>query len=234
MSADEEDPAKFAALREALKQRINPFDRELLANNPDRTQFFETVYDMAEGDAAAVPWADLAPKHEVAAWLAQYPGQGRSAIDIACGLGDHAEALASAGYRTAAFDLSDKAIAWTHKRFAETVVDYRTANLLDLPEDWASGFDLVNEVYTIQSVPPPLHRQFSEAIANLVKPGGTLLVYARVREEDTEHDGPPWPLMPSEYGVFEELGLICVEQNLFDVVRPDRRIPHVFSVWKKI
>ncbi|MEX0344733.1 MAG: class I SAM-dependent methyltransferase [Rhizobiaceae bacterium] len=233
MTGSDEDPSEFAARREVLKQRINPLDRQLLADNPDRTRFFETIYDMAEGDAAAVPWADLAPKPEVASWLADNPGEERTAIDIACGLGDHAEALAAAGYRTSAFDLSEKAISWAKKRFPGSPVDYRTANLLELLEEWQSGFDLVNEVYTIQSVPPPLHRRFSEAIANLVKPGGTLLVYARVRDEGTEHDGPPWPLMPSEYGVFEELGLICVEQNLFDVVRPDRRIAHVFSVWKK-
>ncbi len=233
MTGDGDDPGEFAARREALKQRINSLDRQLPADNPDRTGFFETVYDMAGGDAAAVPWADLAPKAEVATWLADHPGAGRTAIDIACGLGDHAEALSMAGYRTSAFDLSEKAITWAMRRFPGSNVDYRTANLLELPDEWKSGFDIVNEVYTIQSVPPPLHRRFSEAIADLVKPGGTLLVYARVREEGTEHDGPPWPLMPSEYGVFEELGLICVEQNLFDVVRPDRRIAHVFSVWKK-
>lgn len=234
MSTNDDDPDAFAARREALKQRINPLDRDLLADNPDRTQFFESVYDMADGDAAAVPWADLAPKPEVASWLQQNPGQERSAIDIACGLGDHAEALANAGYRTSAFDLSEKAINWARKRFPETEVDYRCANLLDLPNDWPREYDLVNEVYTIQSVPPSLHRQFSEAIAGLVKPGGTLLIYARVREEGTEHEGPPWPLMPSEYESFQNYGLICAEQNLFDVVRPDRRIPHVFAVWKKI
>lgn len=232
MSVDE-DPAEFAARREALKQRINPLDRDLLADNPDRTGFFETVYDMADGDAAGVPWADLAPKPQIAEWLDGNPGGGKTALDIACGLGDHAEAMAAAGYRTSAFDLSEKAVAWAQKRFPGSNVDYRTANLLELPTEWASGFDLVNECYTIQSVPPPLHRQFSEVIASLVKPGGTLLVYARTRAEGTEHDGPPWPLMPSEYEAFGALGLRCVDQLLFDVERLDRRIPHVFSVWRR-
>lgn len=232
MTADE-DPAEFTARREALKRRINPLDRALLADNPDRTDFFETVYDMADGDAAAVPWADLAPKPEIANWLQENQGDGTAAIDIACGLGDHAEAMAEAGYLTSAFDLSEKAIGWARKRFPHTNVDYRTANLLELPEEWAGGFDLVNECYTIQSVPPPLHRRFSEAVAALVKPGGTLLVYARVRGEGTEHEGPPWPLMPSEYEIFADLGLECSLQTLFDIERPDRRIPHVFSVWKK-
>lgn len=229
----EEDPVEFAARREALKRRINPLDRELLDDNPDRTDFFETVYDMADGDAAGVPWADLAPKPEIAEWLTGNHGNGRTALDIACGLGDHAEAMAEAGYRTAAFDLSDKAINWARKRFPASDVDYRTANLLELPSDWTAGFDLVNECYTIQSVPPPLHRQFSEAVASLVKHGGTLLIYARTRAEGTEHDGPPWPLMPSEYEVFGDFGLECIDQSLFDVERPDRRIPHVFSVWKR-
>ncbi len=228
-----EDPAEFTARREALKQRINPLDREFLADNPDRAQFFETVYDMADGDAAAVPWADLAPKGEIASWIAQNPGEGRLAIDIACGLGDHAEALAAAGYSTTAFDLSQKAILWARKRFPDSAVDYRTANLLELPHDWLERFDLVNECYTIQSVLPPLRHQFAKAIASLVKPGGKLLVYSRTRGEDTGHDGPPWPLMPSEYGVFTEFGLRCSVHNLFDIERPGRRIAHIFSVWIK-
>ena len=228
-----DDPADFAARREALKQRINPLDSELLADNPDRTRFFETVYDMADGDAAAVPWADLAPKPQIANWLAANPGEGRLAIDIACGLGDHAEAMSAAGYRTSAFDLSEKAIAWASRRFPETKVDYRAANLLDLPADWSDGFDLVNECYTIQSVPPPLHDTFIEAVAKLVRPGGTLLVYARTRAEGTTHDGPPWPLMPSEYEAFGHLGLQSLSQDLFDIERPDRRIAHVFSVWTR-
>lgn len=228
-----EEAAKFAARRKALKQRINPLDRQLLEDNPDRTRFFDTVYEMAKEDAAAVPWADLAPKPEIPAWLADNPGTGKTAIDIACGLGDHAEAIAGAGYKTSAFDLSDRAIEWARKRFSETTVDYRTANLLELPEDWSAGFDLVNECYTIQSVPPPLHERFIAAVAGLVKPRGTLLVYARAREEGTDHDGPPWPLMPSEYEAFADHGLTCVVQTLFDVERPDRRIPHVFSVWRR-
>ncbi|MEZ5811011.1 MAG: class I SAM-dependent methyltransferase [Rhizobiaceae bacterium] len=233
MNDNDDDAAEFAARREALKQRINPLDRELLADNPDRKRFFETVYDTADGDPAAVPWADLAPKAELADWLAANPGGGRTAVDIACGLGDNAEAIAAAGYRTMAFDLSDKAIGWARERFAGTAVDYRAANLLDLPADWPPAFDLVNECYTIQSVPPPLHRRFSERIAALVAPGGRLLVYARTRAENTDHDGPPWPLMPSEYDVFAEFGLVRQRENLFVVERPDRRIAHVFSVWKR-
>ena len=232
--SNDEDPADFAARREALKKRINPLDRQLLADNPDRTSFFEQVYDMADNDAAAVPWADLAPKDEIADWLTDNAGNGRTALDIACGLGDHAEAMAASGYETAAFDLSEKAIGWAQSRFPDSRVDYRVANLLELPEHWRSGFDLVNECYTIQSVPPPLHPRFCEAIAGLVKSGGVLLVYARTRAEGTDHDGPPWPLMPSEYRAFSQYGLTLVKEHLFDVVRPDRRIPHVFSVWEKL
>ncbi len=233
MSEKDENAAEFAARREALKQRINPLDREFMEGNPARLHFFEAVYETAEGDAAAVPWADLAPKPEIARWLEENPGNGRLALDIACGLGDHAEAMAAAGYRTSAFDLSEKAIAWARQRFPDTQVDYRAANLLELPADWAGGFDLVNECYTIQSVPPPLHERFIEVIAGLVRLGGTLLVYARTRGEGTSHDGPPWPLMPSEYEAFRRHGLTCEAQSLFGVERPDRSIPHVFSVWRR-
>ncbi len=223
----------FARRREEMKRRINPLDRELLAGNPDRKAFFDAVYNMADGDAAAVPWADLKPKDKIAEWLAKNPGNGKAALDIACGLGDHAEALEGAGYKTTAFDISEKAISWATQRFPDTSVDYLAANLMEPPKDWKGGFDLVNECYTIQSVPPPLHDKFARAIAALVKPGGTLLVYTRTRPQDSTHDGPPWPLMPSETGIFAELGFEAVTRERFEIERPDRRISHEFGVWSK-
>lgn len=231
MTSDSSD--EFRARREAMKARIEPLDRDAGGTVADRKAFFDQVYAMAGGDEAAVPWADLKPKDKLAGWLAAHPGHGRTAVDIACGLGDNAEALAAAGYATTAFDLSEKAVDWARRRFPDTRVDYRAANLLTPPQDWIGGFDLVHECYTIQSVPPAMHRDFSRAVAALVRPGGRLLVYTRLRPEGSEHEGPPWPLMPSETDVFGEFGLVAESRERFDVVRPDRAIAHEFSVWSK-
>ena len=231
MSSD--SPDDFRSRREAMKARIDPLDRDAGATVSERKAFFDQVYAMAGGDEAAVPWADLKPKDKLLEWLAAHPGNGRTAIDIACGLGDNAEALAAAGYATTAFDLSEKAVEWARRRFPGSAVDYQTANLLSPPPEWIAGFDLVHECYTIQSVPPAMQQAFSQAVAALVRPGGRLLVYTRLRPEGSAHEGPPWPLMPSQTGAFAGLGLVEEHREHFDILRPDRRIAHEFSVWRK-
>lgn len=232
MSQTPDDP-EFLRRREEMRKALHARGGEGGGGEADRRSFFETVYEMASGDAAGIPWADLAPKPHIDAWLARNPGEGRTALDIACGLGDHAEALAAAGYRTTAFDLAGTAVAWARRRFPQSSVDYRVADLLNPPEGWIAGFDLVNECYTIQSVPPAVHETMIRSVAALVRPGGILLVYARARPEGSEAEGPPWPLMPSETDRFADLGFGLVSEERSEVARPDKVIPHVFAVWRK-
>lgn len=213
--------------------RINAMDRQQLADEPDRAAFFDAVYDLAGDDAAGVPWADLAPKRELVDWLAVNPGGGRRAIDVACGLGDNAEALAGAGYLTTAFDGATSAIDWAKRRFPGSAVDYRVADLLAPPDAWRRGFDLVHECYTVQSVPPERHAAFVRAIAELVAPGGTLLVYTRVRDDRSEASGPPWPLTESELTTFAASGLDLVGDHRFTLDRPGRTVPHAFMVFRR-
>ena len=101
-----------------------------------------------------MPWADLSAKHKLADWLQNNPGGGKRAVDVGCGLGDNAEALAEAGYATIGFDFSGDAISWAEQRFRESDVDYHVADLFDLPTEWIGAFDLVHECYTLQSIPP--------------------------------------------------------------------------------
>lgn len=229
MSGDNE----FAARRAALHDRINAIDGAQDASLSNRKAFFDTVYESAAGNAAEVPWADLKPKDRLDAWLARHPGRGRRAIDVACGLGDNAEAIAAAGWRTTAFDLSSRAIGWARQRFPQSPVDYAVADLAALPPQWAGAFDLVHECYTIQSVPGELRALFSLAIASLVAPGGALLLYARTRPDDSPAAGPPWPLSPGEANIFAEMGFRLASEERFDLIRPDRAIPHLFAVWER-
>ena len=227
-----DDHEAFRARREALKSRIDPLDKDMI-DGGDRGAFFDTVYDMAGGDAAGVPWADLKPKQQLEQWLASNPGNGRTAIDIACGLGDNAEAMAAAGYRTTAFDLAEKAVSWARQRFPGSAVDYQVADLLNPPAGWNGRFDLVHECYTLQAVPPLMLQGMTAAIADLVAPGGTLLVYTRIRPDGSETSGPPWPLQERDAMGFASHGLQLVSRNAFELLRPDRKIPHWFCVWQK-
>ena len=233
MKDDKPGDAEFEARRIAARARIEADvpDGETL---DERKAFFEAVYERAGDDAAAVPWADLKPRSALVEWLeTRAPAQRGRAVDIACGLGDNAEAISAAGYETTAFDFSERAVSWAKARFSDSPVRYQVADMFSPPEDWLGSFDLVHECYTIQSLQGALRRDAFAAIAALVKPGGTLLLIARSRPDGSEASGPPWPLMPSEIARFDELGLTRSWSKTYDVVRPDKTIPHVVIEFAK-
>ena len=223
----------FLARRDTARNRLDAITGAKGGERDDRSTWFRAVYESAARDAAAVPWADLAPKQALVDWLADNPGEGRLALDVACGLGDNAEALAGAGYRTTAFDLAPEAVAWARERFPLSSVDYRAADLFNLPSEWDGRFDLVHECYTLQALDGALRASAFPALARLVAPGGRLLVITRARPEGTDADGPPWPLTPHELARFDALGFAREEVTPYEVVKRDRVIPHVRAVFSR-
>jgi len=224
---------EFMARRAAARSKVNKLDD--IDQGKSRSSFFDAVYKRADGDGAAVPWADLAAKPQLVEWLAKNPAKGNMrAADVGCGLGDHTQALSKAGYQATGFDIARSAVDWAQKRFPDTRADFRQIDLFNLPEDWPQSFDLVYECYTIQSVPPELHDDISRKIASLVTPGGTLLTIARVRDEDEAASGPPWHLAPSEYRIFAELGFKLISEQSYKVERPNAAIPHIFAEWRRV
>ncbi|MEM7067854.1 MAG: class I SAM-dependent methyltransferase [Pseudomonadota bacterium] len=231
MSSDRD--SEFAVRREKAKLEINRMDADVVHENPEREAFFEAVYENAGGDAAAVPWADLAAKHKLSDWLAANSDFGGSAIDVGCGLGDNAEALAEAGYETVAFDFSPKAIQWAEKRFPESKVSYQVADLFNLPKEWLGKFDLIHECYTLQSIPSETLVNSVPAIASLLATDGRLLVYTRVRPDGSSVEGPPWPLEEKTAMSFERFGLELASCERFTLDRPDKSIAHLFCEWRR-
>ncbi len=180
------------------------------------TDWFEPLYDDAGGDPGAVPWARMAPSPLLLSWLDQ-PGlevAGSDALVIGCGLGDDAAELARRGCRTVAFDVSPTAVDWARHRFADLdaagMLDFRTADLLDLPEDLVASAGLVVEVRTVQSLSADIREDGLRAVASTVAPGGLLvhvgLVATNPRAAAT-WEGPPWALSPDELAVYEDEGL---------------------------
>ncbi len=117
------------------------------------------------------------------------------------------------------------------RRFPQTRVTYQTADLFALPTDWVGAYDLVNEVYTLQALPGDLRRQAVTAMADLVAPGGRIVVVCIGRDEHEATDGPPWRLAKSELAGFPAAGLI--EVSFDDVVLGDNVRRHFIAVYAR-
>jgi SAM-dependent methyltransferase len=187
----------------------------------DETVWFEQLYAAAETGDAQVPWFRGGPNPFLEQWVRERDlrGEGRRALVIGTALGDDAEMLAARGYAVTAFDIAPTAIERARRRFPDSPVDYRVADLLDLPAEWREAFDLVAEAITVQSLPLSLRDRAIDAIASTVAPGGTLIVVSGIHDGDGPREGPPWELTREELDRFErtlrpvEVGVARIGDN---------------------
>ena len=186
----------------------------------DATGWFEKLYAEAEAGTAIIPWDSGSATALLVEW-AEPARTGHRALVVGAGLGRDAEFVAGLGYATTAFDISETAVRLARARYPQSEVTYVVADLFALPESWRHGFDLVVESNTVQALPRDLRARATAAVADLVAPGGTLLVLAAAAAERTD-DGPPWPLTRAEVDGFAAGGLTgtSVEQ----VPHPDDRL----------
>ncbi|HWJ80611.1 MAG TPA: class I SAM-dependent methyltransferase [Nocardioides sp.] len=184
--------------------------------NAEPSGFFDAMYAAAESDGPKPPWDYGAARPQLVEWVEaqDLQGGGREALVVGCGYGSDAEYLAARGFRVSAFDFAPTAIAAAQRKHPGSEVDYRVADVLDLPPQWHRRFDLVVESLTVQSMPPDQHTTAAHNIAGLVAPGGTLLVLATTRDDGVEVQGPPWPLTRAELDDFAygDLALRHVER----------------------
>jgi SAM-dependent methyltransferase len=175
----------------------------------DPTGWFERLYVAAEDGQAAVPWDRTAPHRMLEQWgESRVPTGGGRALVVGCGFGADAEYIRGLGFDTVAFDVAATAVRAARRRFPDSDVEYVTADLLDPPVQWRGAFDLVVESLTVQSLPIPLHQRAITNVADMVAPGGTLVVIAAARDErDGPAQGPPWPLTRAEIDGFASGGL---------------------------
>jgi 2-polyprenyl-3-methyl-5-hydroxy-6-metoxy-1,4-benzoquinol methylase len=226
----------FDSRRAAARARLDLIDPHKTPGgqeaDPLRRDWFEAVYALAEDDAAAVPWAQLSPHPLLAQWLSeQGPLANIRAIDIGCGLGDNAEALAGAGARVTAFDLVPQAVHWAKRRFPESSVEYCAADLFEAPQTWRGAFDLAHECYTLQALPDALLDHAAECLASLLAPNGRLVVIARARDEAQKAEGPPWPLTLGRMNSLAVEGLRL--ERLEDIPADELRGRHWRAVYRR-
>lgn len=203
------------------------------ADRGDPDGWFEEFYARAQGDIKKIYWADLKPNPCLLDWVQTHPSRpNAAAITIGCGLGDDAEALAAAGYRVTAFDISASAITMCRDRYPDSVVEYLVADLFSPPTAWHQAFDLVYECNTIQALTGSNRVNAIEAISNLVAPGGHLLVSCRSREAEEENNAFPVPLDRHEIKGFIRTGLVELYFNAYDDDQ-EPPVPHFFAVYMR-
>lgn len=169
---------------------------------------FEEMYRAAGDDLGSLPWAKLEPFPALVEWLdGEGAGLGGRALVVGSGYGDDAEELARRGFEVSAFDSAPTAIARACERFPGSEVDYRVADLFDLPAEWRGAFDLVVEIRTVQSLPIDERGEAPAMIAEPVAPGGRLWLFALARDAHVPHGTRPWPMVPDELAAFERAGL---------------------------
>ncbi|MBI3680324.1 MAG: methyltransferase domain-containing protein [Acidobacteria bacterium] len=192
----------------------------------DSLGWFEALYREGLENPAVVPWAEQRPNRLMVEWAQreQLRGESNRALVVGCGLGDDAEYLAGAGFQVTAFDLAPTAVLQCRQRFPQSSVEYRAANLLDPPADWAGRFKFVLEVFTLQTLPPEVRAPALVNLAAFVAPGGTLLIICRAREPGDDPGSLPWPLTRHEMSRLEELGLLREGfEDLWDTEDPPVR-----------
>jgi SAM-dependent methyltransferase len=191
----------------------------------DYTGWFEALYAEAAGNADAIPWADRSLNYWLSDWIekSQLVWQDRRVLVVGCGLGDDAEYLAQLGSKVTAFDLSQTAIDWCHRRFPDSQVNYQAVDLFTAPADWEFSFDLVVEIYTIQALPANIRSNAIDCISNFVAPNGKLLVVCRGRDREVPAgDNPPFALTQDELTRFTTTGLTQVSfEDFIDTLEPN-------------
>jgi 2-polyprenyl-6-hydroxyphenyl methylase/3-demethylubiquinone-9 3-methyltransferase len=134
------------------------------------------------GDLAARWWdpeGPMRPLHDInpvrLAWIERLaPLAGRRVVDIGCGGGVLAEAMAQRGAAVTGIDLAGKPlrVAQLHALESGAQVDYRESSAEALAAEMPAAFDVVTCMEMLEHVPAPA--SVVAACATLVKPGGTV------------------------------------------------------------
>ena len=124
------------------------------------------------------PTSEFRPLHEInplrLAHIEKLAGglAGKRIVDVGCGGGILAEAMAARGAQVTGIDLADKPlkVAMLHRMESGSGVDYRLVSAEALAEEEPGAYDVVTCMEMLEHVPDP--PSTVRACAKLVRPGG--------------------------------------------------------------
>jgi 2-polyprenyl-6-hydroxyphenyl methylase/3-demethylubiquinone-9 3-methyltransferase len=123
------------------------------------------------------PTSEFKPLHQInplrLRWIDDTTGlKGKSVLDVGCGGGILAEAMAALGAKVKGIDLSDKAlkVALLHLLESRLEVTYDEISAEELAQHEAGRYDALTCMEMLEHVPNPASTV--SACAQLVKPGG--------------------------------------------------------------
>ena len=124
------------------------------------------------------PTSEFRPLHEInplrLAHIEHLAGglAGKRIVDVGCGGGILAEAMAAKGAEVTGIDLADKPlkVAMLHRMETGSSVDYRLVSAEALAEEKPGAYDIVTCMEMLEHVPDP--QSTVRACARLVRPGG--------------------------------------------------------------
>jgi 2-polyprenyl-6-hydroxyphenyl methylase / 3-demethylubiquinone-9 3-methyltransferase len=123
------------------------------------------------------PEGEFRPLHDINPlrldWIAGHTAlEGAAVLDVGCGGGILAEAMARLGARVTGIDLSEKAlrVAELHLHESSLSIHYQKASVEDYALAQAETFDVVTCMELLEHVPDPA--SMVAACARLVRPGG--------------------------------------------------------------
>jgi 2-polyprenyl-6-hydroxyphenyl methylase/3-demethylubiquinone-9 3-methyltransferase len=123
------------------------------------------------------PESEFRPLHEINPlrldWIDRHAGlSGKAVLDVGCGGGILAEAMARRGATVTGIDLSDKALRVAELHLHESLlkIDYQSISAEDLAKSHPGHFDVVTCMELLEHVPDPA--SMTAACAQLVRPGG--------------------------------------------------------------
>jgi ubiquinone/menaquinone biosynthesis C-methylase UbiE len=130
------------------------------------------------------PWdTQITPPEVMEFILHTDPG---NALDLGCGTGTNAIALASHGWIVTGVDFIPKAIETARRKANEAGLDIRflvaDVSRLDLPDN---SYDYALDIGCFFTLEQPDRVRYTETLARIVKPGGCFMLYAwlpRVRK----------------------------------------------------